>query len=118
MTNFGKPFSKLKKAIIVNLIVLAVVCAYYALLNLTGISCPLKLLLGFDCPTCGSTTAVLCLFKGDFKGYFVKPFSLPLFVAVILEINRFLFKKPIIIDIFTVTVAVANFVFYLITVIF
>ncbi len=119
MINFGKLCSnKIKKALIVNLAVIAVVCLYYALLNLTDVSCPLKLLLGFDCPTCGSTTAVLSLLKGDFQGYLNKPFSLPLFVAVILEINRFLFKKPVIIDVFTITMAVGNFVYYLVTVIF
>ncbi len=119
MINFGKLFSnKIKKALIINLTVIAVVCVYYALLNFLDISCPLKLLLGFDCPTCGSTTAVLCLLKGDFRGYLSKPFALPLFVAVMLEINRFLFKKPVIIDVFTVIVAVGNFVYYLVTVIF
>lgn len=119
MINFGKLFhSKLKKALIVNLTVIAAVCVYYAILLFLDISCPIKLLLGFDCPTCGSTTAVLCLLKGDFQGYLNKPFSLPLLVAIALEINKPLFKKPVIIDIYAITVAAGNLVYYLVTVIF
>lgn len=115
MKKFGTQHSNLKKALIVNGGLVLIVCLYYLLLNLTGISCPLKFILGFNCPTCNSTTAVLTLLKGDFLGYLkLQPFSIPLGIAVLLEVNRFLFKKPLAIDIYAVTVAVGNFIYYII----
>lgn len=116
MIQSGNIFNnKAVKAVIINLSVAAFLGTYYLVLNLIGISCPIKAVLGIKCPTCGVTTALLCLLKGDLRGYWsTQPFALLLASAVLLEINGFLFKKRIAIDIYAVTVAAANFVYYLV----
>lgn len=118
MINSGKRCNaKLKKAFIINLVAVVIALLYYAVLGFLDITCPIKALLGFPCPVCGSTTAILRLLKGDVAGYFsTQPFSLPILIAVALLINRFLFKKPftVIIDVYAIAVAVANFIYYLI----
>lgn len=116
MTKFGKRCnSKLIKALKVNLLVIAVTCAYYAVMGFLGITCPFKAIFKFSCPACGCTTAVLCLLKGDIAGYFAaQPFSLLILIAIALEINRFLFKKTVVIDAYAITIAVCNLVYYFI----
>jgi len=43
------------------------------------LECPVKRILGWDCPTCGTTRAVLALVKGNLRGYFQhQPFAVPL----------------------------------------
>lgn len=107
--------SKLIKALKVNLLVIAVACVYYAVTGLLGITCPIKAIFNFPCPTCGSTTAVICLLKGNVEGYFAaQPFSLLILIAIALEINRFLFNKTVVIDAYAITVAVCNLAYYFI----
>lgn len=116
MTKSGNSFSnKLLKAVILNAAVAVLSAAYYLILRLLEISCPIRAIFGVKCPACGVTTAVLCLFKGDFAGYWsCQPFALLLVSAVLLEINVFLFKKRTAVDIYAVAVAAANFVYYLV----
>lgn len=116
MTKSGKRYnSKALKTLKVNLLVIAVACAYYAVLGLLGITCPIKAIFNFPCPVCGSTTAIICLLKGNIEGYFAaQPFSLPVLIAIALEINRFLFKKPVVIDVYAITIAVCNLTYYFI----
>lgn len=116
MTKSGKRCnSKAIKALKVNLLVIAVACAYYVVLGFLGITCPIKAIFNFPCPVCGSTTAVICLLKGNIEGYFsAQPFSLLILVAAALEINRFLFKKPVFIDAYAITVAGCNLAYYFI----
>lgn len=120
MKKSGKRFYNvnIRKILIINLTVILVVCAYYVLLGFLGISCPIRLLIGHNCPTCGTTTAILSLLKGDINGYFTtQPFALLLVIVFGCEVNRSVFKRPIIIDIATIIVAVANFIYYLIKII-
>ncbi len=116
MIQSGNIFNnKAVKTVIINLAAAAFLGVYYLVLNLIGISCPVKALFGIKCPTCGVTTALLCLFKGDLRGYWsAQPFALLLTSAVLLEINGFLFKKRKAVDIYAVTVAALNFIYYLI----
>lgn len=116
MIRFGKlSNNKLLKATIVNAALVAVLCLYYLLLHIIGISCPIKAIFGIKCPTCGVTTATLSLLHGDFYGYFsTQPFAVFIGIAVLLEVNRFLFKKTVFIDAYAVTVVVLNFIYYLI----
>lgn len=107
--------NKLLKAIIVNAAIVAALCLYYLLLRIIGVSCPVKAIFCIKCPTCGVTTAMLSLFCGDFYGYFsTQPFAVFIGVAVILEVNRFLFKKTVFVDVYAVTVAALNFIYYLV----
>ncbi len=47
--------------------------------------CVFHRVTGFDCPGCGMTRAFICLLRGDWQGAFaVHPFSLPLFISLIL----------------------------------
>lgn len=104
-----------KKLLIVNLILIGVVALYCFLLTVTGITCPFKAIFNIPCPTCGVTRAFKSLFVGDIKGYFdYNAFALPLALAVVSEVNRFAFKKPIVVDIFAITVAVTNFIYYVV----
>ena len=58
--------------------------AAYALvpLYLGKTICPMKLLLGVPCPTCGSTRAVVRFVQGDIRGAFaMQPFMMAVLVA-------------------------------------
>ncbi len=60
------------------------------------------------------THAIIFLFKCGIKGYLTyNAFALPFAIAVLAEVNRFMFKKPIYVDVYAITVAVLNFVYYL-----
>lgn len=115
LENSKGQYTNLKKALLINGLVLVILTAYYLLFTLIDISCPIKAILGFDCPTCNSTTALLSLLRLDFKGYFaLQPFAVPLCMVALLQLNRFLFKHKLWIDIVTIVVAVSNFIYYLI----
>jgi len=105
--------SKTKRVLLINLTFVAVLAFYYFVLSLLRISCPIKAIFNIPCPTCGVTRALICLVKGDIGGYFkYNAFALPLVFAVILELNRFVFKKPIYADVYAIAVAALNFVYY------
>lgn len=42
----------------------------FAAILYSGIQCPFKYVLHFDCPGCGMTRAILCLFRLDFAAAF------------------------------------------------
>lgn len=81
-----------KKHIHIWIILLGVWITYY----LIGVTCPILVLTGQICPTCGSTRAILSLLSGNFKMYVsYQPMAIPLVIAVILCIHLQLMKKPL-----------------------
>ena len=61
---------------------------YVAALYLVGIHCPISSLLGFPCPTCGVTRALLSLLRFDFRASLsYHPLAVPLTISVWLLIN-------------------------------
>lgn len=59
-----------KKSIISkHLLYLLIIIIYYTLFHLVLGSCPIKLIFGISCPTCGTTRSLLALLKLDFSGY-------------------------------------------------
>lgn len=49
---------------------LCVILAFYAVLLLGGITCPIRFLTGISCPGCGMTRAWFSLLKMDLSGAF------------------------------------------------
>lgn len=52
-----------------DLNILSVCLIYYSFLFFLGDTCLIRKIFKLDCPTCGTTRALFCLIKGDFKGY-------------------------------------------------
>ena len=59
-------FEKYKMVIIIAVVVIA----FYALMSILGITCPVKHLLGVSCPGCGMTRACLSALRFDFLAAF------------------------------------------------
>ena len=59
-------FEKYKMVIIIAVVVIA----FYALMSILGITCPVKHLLGVSCPGCGMTRACLSALRFDFSAAF------------------------------------------------
>ena len=66
-----------------------IIAAFYAVLNLAGISCPIKFVTGISCPGCGMTRAWLAVLRLDFAAafYYHPLFLLPP-IAVILYLSK------------------------------
>lgn len=63
---------------------------------LSGIGCPLRRILGFPCPTCGTTRALLSLLQLDLASYFLyQPLALFLLIAIWICIHRNLPQFPL-----------------------
>ena len=66
-------------------LILAAALAAVAALSLLGVGCPIYHFLGFPCPGCGMTRAVLCLLHLDFAGawsFHPMVFALPYLFAL------------------------------------
>ena len=59
-------FGKYKMVIIIAVVVIA----FYALMSILGITCPVKYLTGVSCPGCGMTRACLSALRFDFESAF------------------------------------------------
>lgn len=66
-----------------------IIAAFYAVLNLIGITCPIKFATGISCPGCGMTRAWLAVLRLDFATafYYHPLFMLPP-IAVILFLSK------------------------------
>ena len=99
-----------------TLVWLAIFVAYVALLNLLGITCPIKYLLGIRCPTCGVSRALTSLLKFDFGGYIESnPFAIPLVFAVWLLLNASDFQKKRLSTSVAFLILCANLVYFICT---
>ena len=71
----------IKKHIHICIVLFGVQIIYYLL----DVTCPILLLTGKTCPTCGSTRAILSLLRGNVEMYVsYQPMAVPLAIAVIL----------------------------------
>ena len=75
------------KKIYKPLIVISVVILIYAILQIIGITCPIKYIFGVSCPGCGMTRAVISAVTFKFeRAFFFHPlwFAMPVFLALYL----------------------------------
>ena len=71
---------------------LLIIGAFYAVLQLFGITCPIKFLSGISCCGCGMTRALISAVRLDFAAAF---YYHPLFFLVPLGVILFLFRSRI-----------------------
>ena len=77
------------------------------------VGCPFRFVTDIPCPACGSTRAIVSLFRLDISGYFhYQPMAVPLAVSavVLLFCNR---RRKMQSVVFAISVAILNFIFYL-----
>lgn len=97
-----------------HLLVIAAGTLYFLMCRFFDITCPIKAIIGINCPTCGMTRAILSLLRGDFDMYFkYNPFALPCVVSVFLLIHRHAFGTKKVCDIFAAAVLIMNFIYYI-----
>ena len=94
--------------IIITFALFLVVC------KLLKISCIIYKVIGFKCPTCNMTSAVLALIKGDFNTYVrLNVMAVPVLIVFLGELfNKSTSKYKIFFDIFSVIILVINFIYY------
>lgn len=81
-----------KKYICAYALILGICAIYWSL----GITCPVLLLTGWMCPTCGTTRALLALMRCDVQMYlYYQPLAIPLVIAVMLCIYFQVSQKPL-----------------------
>lgn len=73
----------MKKWIKTDLIILIVCVAYYTAIYFLNTTCLIKFIFNTECPTCGTTRALVCLLTGNIRGYvFYNYLALPLIITV------------------------------------
>lgn len=96
------------------LVFIILVILIYGILQVFGITCPIKFITGVSCPGCGMTRAYLSLLRLDFKSaYYYHPlFVLPA-LGLIIYIFRDKFSKKFLrrLEIFFVLVFLIVYVF-------
>ncbi|MDK7354360.1 DUF2752 domain-containing protein [Peptoniphilus harei] len=96
------------------LVFIILVILTYGILQVFGITCPIKFITGVSCPGCGMTRAYLSLLRLDFKSaYYYHPlFVLPA-LGLIIYIFRDKFSKKFLrrLEIFFVLVFLIVYVF-------
>ncbi|NLD87402.1 MAG: DUF2752 domain-containing protein [Clostridiales bacterium] len=77
-----------------HVLLLTLLGAIWGLYYIAGCTCPILLLTGISCPTCGVTRAMLSLFRGDFNSYLnFQPLAFPLVITVVLCFHLQVMKK-------------------------
>lgn len=71
---------------------IACIAAFYVILAIAGIGCPIRFLTGISCAGCGMTRAWLSAFRLDFAGAFLYH---PLFWSVPLAVLMIIFRSKI-----------------------
>ena len=72
--------------------VLILIAAFYILLHLLGVNCPIRFLTGVSCPGCGMTRAWISVLRGNFSAAFSYH---PLFLTMIPAVIVILFRERI-----------------------
>ena len=92
----------------------SVIILYYLIMNVFGITCPLKAIFGWICPTCGMTRAMICFFKLDMQGYFShNAMALPIAVTIILLMFRNYLKCKRVVLIVGIGILLLNLLYYI-----
>ena len=73
-----------------NFVVLLAIAAFYGVLHLLGITCPIRFFTGISCPGCGMTRAWLSLLRGDYHQAFDYH---PLFILPLIFVICYLFRS-------------------------
>gem|GEM_PF-530304 len=106
------------KNIVSKHIVILSICIAFVIFCIHIGSCPIKRMIGFDCPTCGVTRAMFSLVKGDFADYAkYHVLALPLVIATLFQVHCSCFKNKAIrttITVFTTLIVIGNFLIYII----
>ena len=98
-------------------VILSVIAVFFVFFILFDFTCPIKFLVGYPCPTCGVTRAMLSLLRFDFNAYMhYNALALFLATSILLFIHaRFIKSKTLryIIYIYFALVMVANVPYYI-----
>lgn len=96
------------------LVFIILVIFIYGILQVFGITCPIKFITGVSCPGCGMTRAYLSLLKLDFKlSYYYHPLFILPTLGLIIYIFRDKFSKKFLrgLEIFFVLVFLTVYIF-------
>ena len=97
-----------------HFLIIAAGTLYFLMCRFLDITCPIKAIIGVNCPTCGMTRAILSLLRGNFGMYFkYNPFALPCVLSVFLLIHKQVFHTKRVFDILAVSVLLMNFIYYI-----
>ena len=97
-----------------HIMIIAAGTLYFLMCRFLNITCPIKAIIGINCPTCGMTRAILSLLHGNFDMYFkYNPFALPCAISAFLLIHKRAFHTNKACDIVAVSVLLMNFVYYI-----
>ena len=84
------------------------------ILSLADVTCPIKAVMGMECPTCGTTRAMISLLSLDFKGYlYYNPMAVFLISALALFLIIDKLKHKRIVYFYGVSIVIVNFCYYL-----
>lgn len=93
---------------------LFIVIGYYLMLWMFDISCPIKAVVGLECPTCGVTRAMVSLVRLDFEGYlYYNPMAVFLVSVVFLFVFLEMYKSNRFVLVYGIVVLIINFISYL-----
>ena len=100
-----------------HLLFLALAAGIWGLYGILDVSCPIRVLTGIPCPTCGTTRALLSLLRGDVSAYLrYQPMAVFLVLSVLAALHLPYVKKgKLPIRIFLAVTLSANLVWYLVT---
>lgn len=96
------------------LVFIILVILIYGILQVFGITCPIKFITGVSCPGCGMTRAYLSLLRLDFKSaYYYHPLFILPALGLIIYIFRDKFSKKFLsrLEIFFVLVFLIVYIF-------
>ena len=78
-----------KSLLLTHLALLGAVALWVTVAVGLRVYCPIRHVTGIPCPGCGMSRALVCLLRGDWKGYaYYNPALLPCLTAVFFLINR------------------------------
>ena len=90
------------------------IAVYYVVIYFLKTTCIIKHITGWECLFCGTTRALVSIVLLDYDAYIsYQPLALFIVAALILFIHRNLFRKKLLIHIFSGIVYIANVIWYI-----